>query len=52
MSVNDNNMLSHIRLSDVPHQNAQVVIEWLRHQPDYVGEAIAKMCYQLISNHH
>ena len=50
MSVINNNTLGQLRLFDIPYQDATAVIEWLRTQPDYVSEAVAKQCYQLITN--
>lgn len=50
MSTINNNTLGQLRLFDIPYQDATAVIEWLRTQPDFVGEAVAKQCYQLITN--
>ncbi|WP_232581138.1 hypothetical protein [Photobacterium phosphoreum] len=50
MSTINNNTLGQLRLLDIPYQDATAVIEWLRTQPDYIGEAVAKQCYQLITN--
>ncbi|WP_318515028.1 hypothetical protein [Photobacterium leiognathi] len=52
MSINNSNTLGKVRLSDLPHQNADLVIEWLNNQPDFIGEAVAKMCCQLLSKAH
>ncbi len=38
-----------MRLCDLIHQPADQVIEYLKDKPDFMGEAVAKMCYQEIT---
>lgn len=46
-----NNTLSGaMRLCDLMFQPADQVIEYLKDKPECIGEAVAKMCYQHITN--
>uniref|UniRef100_A0AB39C9L4 Uncharacterized protein n=1 Tax=Aliivibrio phage vB_Alvi_H905 TaxID=3234039 RepID=A0AB39C9L4_9VIRU len=45
----NNNLSGALRLSDLMHQPIDQVIEYLKDKPDSMGEAIAKMCYQHIT---
>lgn len=45
----NNNSLGALRLSDLMFQPVDQVIEYLKDKPDAMGEAIAKMCYQHIT---
>ncbi|WP_342652543.1 hypothetical protein NM449_17715 (plasmid) [Vibrio metschnikovii] len=49
MSEFDYKQISSATLQDIPHLPAELVIAWLANQRDYMGEAVAKQCYQLIS---
>ncbi|ELJ8564027.1 hypothetical protein DDM60_002714 [Vibrio cholerae] len=49
MLQTNHNLLGALRLSDLMHQPAEQVIEYLKDKPDAIGEAIAKMCYQAIT---
>ncbi|MGP7735710.1 hypothetical protein [Oceanimonas smirnovii] len=49
MSEHDYTQISQARLQDIPYLPAEAVIAWLSTQRDYMGEAVAKLCYQLIS---
>ncbi len=49
MLQGNSNLSGALRLSDIIHQPADQVIEYLKDKPDYFGEAIAKACYQEIT---
>lgn len=49
MSTNDYTTIRSQKIADLPNMPAHLVIEWLSHQSDFMGEAVAKACYQLIS---
>lgn len=49
MLQNNSNADRRPRLSDLINWPAEDVVEYLNHQPDFVGEAVAKMCYQELS---
>ncbi|WP_240701440.1 MULTISPECIES: hypothetical protein [Vibrio] len=49
MLQGNNNLSGALRLSDIIHQPADQVIEYLKDKPDFFGEAIAKACYQEIT---
>jgi len=50
MSNEDYIILKNIGIQDLPNQPAALVIEWLKSQPDFIGEAVAKLCYQKITS--
>ncbi|GAA03246.1 hypothetical protein [Photobacterium leiognathi] len=50
MSSLDINTLKKLPLVELPNQPIELVIAWLRNQPDFIGEAVAKACYQQIAN--
>lgn len=50
MLQTNNTLPGAMRLSDLMFQPADLVIEYLKDKPDSFGEAIAKMCYQHITN--
>lgn len=48
--LNTNSTLSNsARLLDIINQPVEIVIEYLKDKPDFIGEAIAKQAYQHIS---
>lgn len=49
MSTNDYTTIRSQKIADLPNLPAHLVIEWLSHQSDFMGEAVAKACYQLLS---
>ncbi|MDN4697197.1 hypothetical protein QYZ44_26730 [Vibrio parahaemolyticus] len=51
MLQGNHNLSGALRLSDLMFQPVDQVIEYLKDKPDAMGEAIAKMCYQHITNH-
>lgn len=50
MSTEDYTLISSKSLSELPYLPAHIVLEWLEHQSDFMGEAVAKACYQQITN--
>lgn len=49
MSLSDINTLKKLPLAELPCQPLELVLEWLKNQPDFIGEAVAKACYQQIA---
>jgi len=50
MSREDYNRISKATLQELLYLPAWLVIEWLEGQHQAVGEAVAKQCYQKITN--
>ncbi|WP_200873539.1 hypothetical protein [Vibrio parahaemolyticus] len=50
MSKEDYNKIRNATLQELPFLPAHLVIEWLRNQHQGIGEAVAKSCYQLLTN--
>jgi hypothetical protein len=50
MSKEDYNLIRSKSLSELPNLPAHLVVEWLKSQGEFMGEAVAKACYQLIAN--
>lgn len=46
------NTAAKTRLVDIIHMPAEQAIALLSTMPDFMGEAIAKLCYQHVSKHH
>lgn len=46
MLQSNNTLSGAVRLCDLMYQPADQVIEYLKDKPDFMGEAIAKLCYQ------
>ena len=49
MSEQEYNIIRKKKLSDIPTLPAHLVIKWLSTQPEFIGVAIAKCCYQQIA---
>ncbi|MGI2002009.1 hypothetical protein [Shewanella frigidimarina] len=49
MSEHEYNIIRSKKLTDIPNLPAHLVIKWLSTQPEFIGEAIAKCCYQQIA---
>jgi len=49
MSTQDYSRIKTTPLLEMPHLPAHLVAEWLSSQSDYIGEAVAKACYQQIA---
>lgn len=46
MSVEEYNRIRSATLQELLNFEAHTVIEWLKSQGDFMGEAVAKQCYQ------
>lgn len=46
MSKSDYNKICNASLQELTAMPAHLVIEWLQSQADFIGEAVAKACYQ------
>lgn len=46
MSKEDYTKITKATLQELPLLPAHLVIEWLKGQADFMGEAVAKACYQ------
>lgn len=49
MSEYEYNTIRDKKLTDIPHLPVHLAIEWLNTQPEFIGEAVAKCCYQQIA---
>ncbi|CAL9957223.1 hypothetical protein VPHK290_0029 [Vibrio phage K290] len=49
MSREDYTKISKATLQELPLLPAHLVIEWLKNQGDFMGEAVAKACYQRLA---
>ena len=49
MSTADYNKIKTATLQDLLQLDVHIVVEWLQNQHQAVGEAVAKACYQAIS---
>lgn len=50
MSQDEYNKIRSSSLQEIPSLPEHLVIEWLSGQHQSIGEAVAKACYQLLTN--
>lgn len=49
MSVEKYNTIKSLRVQDIPNLPLDIALDWLSTQPDFIGEAVAKACYQKLA---